>query len=206
VTGLRQDGDRILLQTDAVPNPGDSGGPLLDRLGHVVGITTARADAGTSGYAVAIDDVKPFVAKMNQNIMTVPLDPRAVAAVPQRRESDADSRRAVGLQRYADALNSVARSALELDVMWSRYKSACQITAVPPGQTREWFGLYDSQSPLHHTPPWCADILAAVEQRAREISGAMAQAAEAARQADVYPGARRAVRAKYRLDYTGWDQ
>jgi S1-C subfamily serine protease len=205
VTGLRQDGDRSLLQTDAVPNPGDSGGPLLDRHGQVVGITTARGDSGVSGYAVAIDDVKPFVAKMTRTIMTVPLDSRVVAAVPQRRESDADSRRAVGLQRYSDALNAVARSAAELDSMWSRYKAACKI-AVPPGQVREWFGLYDVGSPLHQTPPACADILTSLEQRAREISAAMALAAEGARHADVYAGAQRAMRAKYRLDYPGWDQ
>src|SRR5262249_48890553 len=36
VTGLRHDGHRSLVQTDAVPNPGDSGGPLLDRRGDVV--------------------------------------------------------------------------------------------------------------------------------------------------------------------------
>ena len=206
VTGLRRDGDRNLLQTDAVPNPGDSGGPLLDRRGDVVGITTARGESGTSGYAVPIDDVKPFVAKMNQNITTVPLDPRVTAAVPTPRESEADTRRMVGLQRYTDALTALERSAGDLDSMWSRYKAACRITTVPPGHSHEWFGLYDSGSPLHQTPPWCADTLAEIERRAGEINTTMASAAESARQADVYPGPLRALRATHRLDYSGWDR
>ena len=194
VTGLRRDADRNLLQTDAVPNPGDSGGPLLDRRGEVVGVTTFRGEGGTSGYAITIDDVKPFVARMNQNV------------VPPQRESDADARRTAGLQRYTDILSAVERSASDLDSTWSRYKSACQITTVPPGQSREWFGLYDSRSPLHQTPPRCADLLAEIERRAQEISTTMASAGETARQADVYPGPLRTLREKRRLDYSGWDR
>ena len=206
VTGLRRDADRNLLQTDAVPNPGDSGGPLLDRRGEVVGVTTFRGEGGTSGYAITIDDVKPFVARMNQNVTTAPMESRVAADVPPQRDSDADARRTAGLQRYTDTLSAVERSASDLDAVWSRYRSACQITTVPPGQSHEWFGLYDSRSPLHQTPPQCADLLAEIERRAREISTTMASAGEAARQADVYPGPLRALREKRRLDYSGWDR
>ncbi len=63
VTGLRADGGRHLIQTDAIPNPGDSGGPLLNRHGEVIGVTTFRATVGTatSGFAVAVDDVERFI-------------------------------------------------------------------------------------------------------------------------------------------------
>src|SRR4030095_3804542 len=43
VTGLRHDGKQHLVQTDAIPNHGDSGGPMLDRPGEGHGVTTLRA-------------------------------------------------------------------------------------------------------------------------------------------------------------------
>ena len=63
ITGLRLMGERQMVQTDATPNPGDSGGPLIDRAGEVVGITTLRFDNRTGGLAIPIDDVKPFIAR-----------------------------------------------------------------------------------------------------------------------------------------------
>jgi S1-C subfamily serine protease len=45
-----------LLQTDAAINEGDSGGPLLDMSGHVVGIITAASTSAQGlGFAVPID-------------------------------------------------------------------------------------------------------------------------------------------------------
>ena len=64
ITGLRLMGQRQMIQTDATPNPGDSGGPLIDAAGEVVGITTLRFDNGSGGLAIPIDDVKPSIAKV----------------------------------------------------------------------------------------------------------------------------------------------
>jgi serine protease Do len=54
-----------LLQTDAAINAGNSGGPLLDLSGRVVGINTAViASAHGIGFAISIDTAKPVVREL----------------------------------------------------------------------------------------------------------------------------------------------
>ena len=69
---LIQEGDYTIpdaIQTDAAINSGNSGGPLVDTLGEVIGITTAviRGDNGVNasaqgiGLAISIDSAKPII-------------------------------------------------------------------------------------------------------------------------------------------------
>jgi len=54
-----------LIQTDAAINSGNSGGPLLNSHGEVVGINTAAiTDTENLGFAIAIDRVKPIIAEI----------------------------------------------------------------------------------------------------------------------------------------------
>ena len=46
ISGYRQTGQLQMLQTDAAISPGNSGGPLLDKKGHVIGIATAVVRGG----------------------------------------------------------------------------------------------------------------------------------------------------------------
>jgi S1-C subfamily serine protease len=56
-----------LIQTDAAINHGNSGGPLLNSRGEVIGINTAiAADATNIGFSIAIDNVKPLIAKLEK--------------------------------------------------------------------------------------------------------------------------------------------
>jgi serine protease Do len=75
-TGIisRIDRDRRLLQTDAALNPGNSGGPLLNSRGELVGVNTAifTTSSGNSGIGLAIeaDTVKQFIAAARQGTIT----------------------------------------------------------------------------------------------------------------------------------------
>lgn len=51
---------RDLIQTDAAVNPGNSGGPLLDKAGHVVGIVTGLANPEGEGAFVGIGFAVPI--------------------------------------------------------------------------------------------------------------------------------------------------
>lgn len=54
-SGFRQDGDRIFLQTDAPINAGNSGGPLIDLQGRVVGINTmVLKGAQNIGFSIPV--------------------------------------------------------------------------------------------------------------------------------------------------------
>jgi S1-C subfamily serine protease len=51
---------RGLIQFDAAVNPGNSGGPLLNRGGQVIGIVTALANPSHSGYFIGISFAVPI--------------------------------------------------------------------------------------------------------------------------------------------------
>ena len=54
-----------LLQTDATINSGNSGGPLVNSKGQVVGINSAKATSGEGmGFAIPINSAKPIIEQI----------------------------------------------------------------------------------------------------------------------------------------------
>jgi S1-C subfamily serine protease len=67
-----------VVQTDAAINHGNSGGPLVDMAGRVVGINSAGNDAAENiGFAIAIDSAKDTIAQAESD----PLAPSAYLGV-----------------------------------------------------------------------------------------------------------------------------
>lgn len=62
---------RDMIQTDAPVNPGNSGGPLLDSKGRLIGLNTAiYSNSGSSagvGFAVPADDIARIVPQLIKN-------------------------------------------------------------------------------------------------------------------------------------------
>ena len=66
ITSLRRagtDGDLHRIQLDAVLNPGNSGGPVLDKSGKVVGVVVSGIQGAGINMAIPVSHVKKFAAK-----------------------------------------------------------------------------------------------------------------------------------------------
>lgn len=67
-----------LIQTDASISSGNSGGPLVNAAGQVIGINTAVASSGQRtaaeniGFAIAIDQARPVIERLRGNSTAAP--------------------------------------------------------------------------------------------------------------------------------------
>jgi len=195
-----------MLQTDAAINAGNSGGPLLNRSGQVVGINTLKVGgaAESLGFALAADHarallsggkgVEPFGTAVQQSQQLPP----AFGA-----RSSADVEREQGTKRYSDTVEAIAREAVKLDNYWTRIRTNC-IVRVAPGYDREWFGLWDGRAQLDTPDAACGSAVHELQDMAAQVRTMMSTAEEAARRAAVLPGELRDIRRRYRMEWPGF--
>jgi S1-C subfamily serine protease len=64
ITSLRRKGDALhRIQVDAALNPGNSGGPVLDRCGNVVGVVVAGIRGAGVNFLIPVNTVAGFLAR-----------------------------------------------------------------------------------------------------------------------------------------------
>jgi hypothetical protein len=103
-------------------------------------------------------------------------------------------------------MQAAAKRADSIDDDWDNFRQDCRVTVPATSGDREWFVVWDRQPAFNGADPQCVRLIAGITQVATGIRGAMMSADEAARAASVYPGVRRQLRHKYKMDWDGWDR
>jgi S1-C subfamily serine protease len=209
VSALRVNDGVSLVQTDAAANPGNSGGPMLDRAGNVVAVTT-MSYKGAQGvnFAVAIDHARSMLDGLGTGVKNTgalteaeaasnPPAPAAAAPVP-----DADSTRKQAEKAYNQALDSIGKQADEFDARWNQFRGECYAGAIAGGFDHEWFALLNPASmPGTIGGGNCTTVLAQLREVGGRFRSAMHEAEEAARRDGVFPGTLRDARRAHRLEF-----
>jgi hypothetical protein len=211
VSAVRNANGVMLIQTDAAINPGNSGGPLIDRSGRVIGITTLKiaSNSESLGFAVAVDHARPLLEGRPAELIGAQAGsqtPGPLAGAFAPNQSQTDTNRQQGIALYDHTMQSLAQRAESLDEYWGRFRASCRPNVAATSGDREWFAVLDRQPRLDAKVRNCTEWLGDIMQIANGIRGSMMAADEAARAASVYPGVKRDVRRKYKLDWDGWDR
>lgn len=205
VSGLRRSGVATMIQNDATAHPGNSGGPLLDRSGVAIGITTGgENDKPGVHYAVAIDHARAILDGRLADSSAPPLAIRDVKAVDP---ASSEPQRVIDERAFTAAVAKIAATADAIDVEWKKFREACYTGTLPGSDGREWFVML---SPRPITPSQvsfgaCATFVTGVQAEANRVRAAMRGALDTARRAGVLPGTIRDALQANRLEFE-WDR
>jgi hypothetical protein len=208
VSSLRKLDKVVVLQTDTALNPGNSGGPLIDHAGRVVGINTMgfRGSQGLN-FAVAIDHAKALMEgrPLPLAFVTSQTDEGLKGFMPGGRASESDQAREEGTKRYAAKLAVIAQFADQMESAFASFLAYYWEGKVVGTFDRNFYALWENGALQGHPTKGYEAKATELRQAANKLRDLSREADDQARRADVFPGTRRELRQRYRLDYRGWD-
>lgn len=203
VSGLRTAGGATLVQTDAATNPGNSGGPMLDRNGNVIGITTmGYKNAEGLNFGVAIDHARDLLEGRQTNVGT---QGGLTDIQSQSRGSESDRRQQQGEEQLRANIGQLARGAIDIDGGWKRYRDQCFKSPIPGNYDREWFAMLAPRGMPKDAAAGCTSYYADMDNSVKQFRTLMQRTLDDARRANVLPGTVRDLLRTNRLDFD-WDR
>jgi len=206
VSGLRESRGATLVQTDTAANPGNSGGPLMDKTGTAIGIIT-MGYSGRQGlnFAVAIDHARDILdGRPVPTSGKLTLDDLRSPSAGQ--PSEAERIQEDGASEFLSAVEGLSRAAGELDAAWQRFRDSCYSSRINGSFDREWFAVFTPSAIPTPVPYQCSTFFSNFKSEAQRFSAAMREVLDDARRAGVLPGAIRDELRAHRLQFEGWDR
>lgn len=207
VSGLRNSSGVTLIQSDAAANPGNSGGPMLDRSGRVVGILTAgyKGQQGLN-FAVSIDHARDILEGRQTNLGSSQTGLANIEPLVPGGRSESERRQQQGEQELAQRLASAEKAAGQFDQYWQMFRTTCYKSPIRGSYDREWFAVFTPGAIPGDAAAGCVDNYQAMTAEMARFHEYMRQTVQAARRANLLPGTvRDALRAK-RLQSDAWDR
>jgi len=206
VSGLRNSGGVNLIQSDAAANPGNSGGPMLDRSGRVVGILTAGY-AGQQGlnFAVSIDHARDILEGRQTNLGSAQTGLANITPAGQQ-GAESDRRLQQGEQEFTQRIAAAADAANQLDAEWARFRSGCYKSPIRGSYDREWLAVFVPGAIPGDAAAGCVDYYQSMIAEMNKLRAYVRQSIEGARRAGVLPGTIRDQLRSKRLGSDAWER
>lgn len=205
VSGLRNSGGVTLVQSDAAANPGNSGGPMLDRNGRVIGVLTAGY-SGKEGlnFGVSIDHARDILEGRETNIG---IGQSGLAAIDSAGSSnESDRRQQLGEQDFMRRVGAAEQVAAQLDQAWQRFRSVCYKSQIRGSYDREWFAVFTPGAIPGDAAAGCIDYFQSMQTEMNKFRDFMRAMVQNARRTNVLPGTIRDTLRSKRLESDAWER